>query len=72
MFLHVWSKMSAGGRRVGAFIANWVGAAGCVTVDSLAELDGSYFQSSNLTIFLAGRVARTGQIVKTYYWSTLV
>ena len=57
---------------VGVFIADWVIGAECAMVDWMTEVDGSYFQSSNLTIFLAGQVARTGQIVKTYYWSTLV
>ena len=56
--------MCAGGTRVGVFIADWVGGAECAMVDWMTEVDGSYFQSSNLTIFLAGQVARTGQIVK--------
>ena len=51
-------EMVAGGRRVGAFIAKWVGAAGCEMVDWMTGLDGSYFQSSNSTLFLVGDETR--------------
>ena len=61
--LQSW-EMSAGGRRVGAFIAKWVGAAGCEMVDWMTGVDGSNFQSSNSTLFLVGGETRPEQIVR--------